>query len=137
MQWRRTDPVQPVGALLAVGTDAVVQAEVQLARKSVLFRQLKQVRGGDWLAYFATKLSSGEDEGVLALPHINAMRPLYEETQGWWLPVGTEMAVAEILRPDLRQALCAQKRVKPPFILVPRFGSTQTIASVADLYELA
>ena len=136
MQWRHIDPVQPVGALLAVGRDAVVQAETQLARKSALFQQLKQIKGFDWLVYFATKITHDGDD-VLILPYISGMLPLYEEVPGWWLPVGTEMAVAEVLRADLRQALCVKKRLKPPFILVPRFLSSDTIAHAADLYELA
>jgi hypothetical protein len=137
MQWQRIDPVQTVGALLAIGVDAVAEAEAQLAQKSELFQQITQVRGQDWLAYFGTTISLDDGGNFLALPNITAMRPLYEEVPGWWLPVGTAMSVAEILRPDLRLALCAKKLIKPPFILVPRFGPAENVSSVADVYELA
>jgi hypothetical protein len=137
MQWRRIDPIQPVGALFATGAETMEQAETQLASKSPLFQQLKQVRGEDWLAYFAVKIPADDGQDILALPHITVMQALYEEATGWWLPVGTEMAVAPGLRADLRQALCAQKRLKPPFILIPRFQETDTVTCAADVYELA
>jgi hypothetical protein len=136
MQWRRIDPVQQVGALLAVGTDAVVQAENRLASKSPLFQQMKQAKGRDWLAYFAIRIPSVDGEYEFALPHIVDMQPLYEETAGWWLPVGTEMAIAETLRPELRRAICKEKKLKPPFILIPRFAPNESIAYAADVYKL-
>ena len=136
MRWRRVDPVQPVAALFVSGEVAVAQAEAALATKSALFQTMKQVRGADWLVWFATRLPSDDGEAEAILPSVPGMQPLYEDAPGWWLPVGMALDVPDTLSAELRTALCVARHVKPPFLLIPRFVGRADHAETADLYVL-
>jgi hypothetical protein len=136
MRWRRVDPVQPVAALFVSGETEVAQAEAALGTKSALFQTMKQVRGSDWLVWFATRLPSDDGVAEAILPSVPGMQPLYEDAPGWWLPVGMALDVPDTLSAELRAALCIARNVRPPFLLVPRFENGADHASEADLYEL-
>jgi hypothetical protein len=126
-----------VAALFVSGAAEVAQAKAALAAKSALFQTMKQVRGPDWLVWFATRVPSDDGEAEAILPSVPGMQPLYEEAPGWWLPVGIALDVPDTLFAELRAALCIARNVRPPFLLIPRFENGADHASEADLYELA
>jgi hypothetical protein len=135
MHWRRTAPVQPVGALLLRGIDCVDRAFTALAGKSDLFRSLTVEYGDDWIVVFASVLAGeGDDEPVKILPTLADAIPLYEEAKSWWLPVGMALGTPYHAQASLREALCAEHGFTPPVIIAPRFEGEAETADHADIY---
>lgn len=134
MQWRRVDPVQHVGGLLAVGETMSANAQAQLAGKSKFFDQMLSVRGEGWIAWFAAKIMDENGQEVAILPQLSGTLPLYEEAEGWWLPVGVAFDWPEAQSRELRQALCVAHAINPPFALIPRFVDSAQVTSAADIY---
>lgn len=131
MHWRKTDPLQSVGALFACG-DAAVDAVAALEGKSALFRSLPIARGKDWIILLAGSVPGEESEATaMILPSLPGTLPLHEEAEGWWLPVGVECGVPPQARPALRQALGDAYAVAPPLALIPEFegaaGTTRRV----------
>jgi len=131
MQWRRTDPVQTVDALIAIGASAVDAMAAALAGKTGVFRTLKVERGEDWAVLFAASVPDA-DEAVL--PHLAGVTPLYRAARDFWLPVGVAMAVPDHARDMLLRAMLDHYCVAPPAIAVPRFAEGQANSGEADLY---
>jgi hypothetical protein len=135
MHWRRTAPVQPVGALLLRGMDCVDRAFTALAGKSDLFRSLSLEFGDDWIVVFASVLEGeGDDEPVKILPTLADATPLHEEAKGWWLPVGIVFGVPDHAQAWLCDALCAEHGFAPPVIIAPYFEAEAETADQADIY---
>lgn len=130
MQWRRTDPVQTVDALIAIGASAVDAMAAGMRGKASLFRTLKIEAGDDWAALFAASVPDA-DEAVL--PHLAGVTPLYRAARDFWLPVGVAMAVPDHALAPLLRAMFDHYCVAPPAIAVPRFADTQASTREADL----
>ncbi|MBB4098080.1 hypothetical protein [Sphingomonas kyeonggiensis] len=131
MQWRRTDPVQTVDALIAIGASAVDAMAAGLAGKTGVFRTLKVELGDDWAVLFAASVPD-VDEAVL--PHLAGVTPLYRAARDFWLPVGVAMAVPDHARDLLLRAMLDHYCVALPAIAVPRFAEGQPNTGEADLY---
>jgi hypothetical protein len=139
MHWRRTAPVQEVGALIAFGPGVIDRTLGSLARKSALFRDLRIDHGEDWIAIFAAPLAdeSGTPAGTpdRILPSVEGI-PLYEDAPGWWLPVGVELGVPGHARAALRQALADHHGMTNSLIVVPRITEASDMTDQADIYAI-
>jgi hypothetical protein len=139
MHWRRTAPVQEVGALIAFGPGVIDRTLGSLARKSALFRDLRIDHGEDWIAIFAAPLAdeSGTPAGTpdRILPSVGGI-PLYEDAPGWWLPVGVELGVPGHARAALRQALADHHGMTNSLIVVPRITEASDMTDQADIYAI-
>lgn len=136
MHWRKTDPLQSVGALFARG-DAAANAVAALEGKSAHFRSLPIARGEDWIILLAGSLSAGEGEApAMILPSLPGTLPLHEEAQGWWLPVGVECDAPPQARPALRQALGDAYAVAPPLALIPEFDGDANKTRRVHIYPI-
>lgn len=130
MRWRRTDPVQEIGALIVTGPGAAERLAAAMASKSVLFQSLAVEHGRDWAAVFAGPVA-GESDPVL--PRLQGATPLYR-TQGWWLPVGVALDAPDHVHAALFAELAAHHRIGLPAILIPRFNGED---ESADVYPVA
>lgn len=136
MNWQRTAPVQPVGALFAEG-EAAAHAVTMLAGKSALFRSLPIARGEDWIILFAGPVPGAQaDDPATILPSLPGTRPLYTDAEGWWLPVGVEWQVPVQARGDVRQALVEAHGVPPPLLILPKFAGGADTARTIHLYPI-
>ena len=135
MHWRRTAPVQEVGALIAFGPGVIDRTLGSLARKSALFRDLRIDHGEGWIAIFAAPLA--DESGILdrILPSVEGTA-LYEDAPGWWLPVGVELDVPGHARAALRQALADHHGMRSPLIVVPRIEEAKDRTDQADIYAI-
>lgn len=131
MLWKRTDPVQTVDALIAIGASVVDAMAVAMAGKPGRFRTLRVEVGDDWAALFAAPIPDAEEA---VLPHLAGTRPLYLAARDFWLPVGVAMAVPDHARDPLLRAMFDHYCVAPPAIAVPRFADGQANTREADLY---
>lgn len=135
MHWRRTAPVQDVGALIAFGPGVTERTLAILARKSALFRELRIGHGEDWIAIFAVPLADESGRPDRILPSLNSIA-LYEDAPGWWLPVGVELGVPDHARAALRQSMADRHQIGTPAIVVPRIAEAADIAEQADIYAI-
>jgi hypothetical protein len=133
MRWRRTDPVQTVGALILVGPGAVERLAEALAGKAAAFSSLAVARGEAWAAVFAGPPPE-DPGGEPILPRITGAEPLYEAEPGWWLPVGLALNAPDHLGPVLWRALGEHYGLAPPAIVAPRLEPGAEDADSADLY---
>lgn len=130
MHWRRTDPVQTVGALLAVGQATADLMVKDLSRKSQLIQALPFEQGLGWAVVFAAPLGPNRD---LVLPRLEAAIPLYDASNGWWLPVGIELDAPDHARAALWLAM-PDFGARPPAIVVPRMRDASERTNEADVY---
>lgn len=135
MQWRRTAPVQEVGALIASGPGVIDRTLGRLARKSALFRDLRIDHGEGWIAIFAAPLEDESGASDRILPSLEGTA-LYEDAPGWWLPVGIELGVPGHARAALRQALAAHHDLRSRVIVVPRIEEASDTTDQADIYAI-
>ena len=135
MHWRRTAPVQEVGALIVFGPGVIDRTLESLARKSALFRDLRIDHGEGWIAIFAAPLADESGISDRILPSVEGTA-LYEDAPGWWLPVGVELGAPGHVRPALRQALADQHRIRSSLIVVPRIEEAKDRTDQADIYEI-
>lgn len=135
MLWRRTAPVQEVGAQIICGSDAVQKAIVRLANKSRLFDDVRIDHGDCWIAIFAAALNEQHDTSELLLPNLGGIA-LYEDAPGWWLPVGMEVTLPSPARTTMRNGLMSEHDVSVPLIVVPRFDDDATLCDKADIYAI-
>ena len=131
MQWRRVDPVQTVGALIATRDEAVDALAAAMSRKSGLFQSLMIEHGDGWAAIFGARIPGEQD---LLIPHLAGATSLYELAPGMWFPVGVAMAAPDHTLDALMRAIFDHYRATPPAIIVPRFGPTGDQTDEADLY---
>ncbi len=134
MTWRRTDPVQEVGALLAVGPGAAARVATEMAGRPAVLRALEVARGDDWIVVFAGALSDPTAAGETVLPRLAGAIPLYEESPGWWLPVGVEMTAPTHVHAALRKAMARDNDFDAPVVVVPRLDGAD--AEAADVYPV-
>ena len=135
MHWRRTAPVQEVGALIAFGPGVIDRILGSLARKSALFQDLRIDHGEGWIAIFAAPLAHESGTPDRILPSMEGI-PLYEDAPGWWLPVGVELGVPDHARAALRQALADHHGIRSPLIVVPRIAGESDMTDQADIYDI-
>ncbi|HEX8669744.1 MAG TPA: hypothetical protein VF727_15370 [Allosphingosinicella sp.] len=136
MHWRRLDPVQPVGALIAVGHDAPARIEAAMAGKSRLLHACPSARGEEWIVLFAVPAPSQSAEAEALLPRLEGATPLYPLFAGLWLPVGTAPAVPDHVTEPLMDALLSRHAVSRPAVLVPRFEGAVEQTRQAALYAV-
>ena len=134
MHWRRTAPVQEVGALIAFGPGVIDRIFESLARKSTLFRDLRIDHGEGWIAIFAAPLEDESGASDRILPNLEGTA-LYEDAPGWWLPVGIELGAPGHARAALRQALANHHDLRSPLIVVPRIDASD-MTDQADIYAI-
>lgn len=135
MHWRRTAPVQEVGALIAFGPGVVDRTLRDLARKSAIFGDLRVDYGEGWIAIFAAALMDESGASDRILPSVEGTA-LYEDAPGWWLPVGVELDVPGHARVPLRQALADHHDMRSPLIVVPRIEEATDRTDQADIYAI-
>lgn len=133
MRWRRTDPVQEVGAAILIAPDAADAVTRALAGRPALRGALPVQFGDGWAAVFAAPLADGPP-GDRLLPRLPAATPLHEAAPGWWLPVGVRLDGPDHAAPALWQGLAAAGGAQPPAIVIPRFQAGETASAEADLY---
>jgi hypothetical protein len=131
MCWRRTDPVQDVGAMILIGPAAFERLASALSGKSALFRGLLVEHNADWAVVFAAPLE-GVDGGSI-LPRIEGATPLYLAAQQCWLPVGVALDAPDRIAPGLWVRLREQASRETPLVFVPRFRDGPA-ADAADVY---
>lgn len=131
MQWRRVDPVQTVGALIATRDEAVDALAAAMSHKSGLFQSLMVEHGDGWAAIFGARIPGEQD---MLIPHLAGATSLYEAAPGTWLPVGVSIAAPDHAQDALMRAMFDHYRTAPPAIVVPRFGPADDQAREADLY---
>lgn len=131
MQWRRVNPVQTVGALIATRDEAVDALAATMSRKSGLFQSLMVEHGDGWAAIFGARIPGEQD---ILIPHLAGVTSLYELAPGMWFPVGVVMAAPDHARDALMRAIFDHYRVTPPAIVVPRFRLADDQTGEADLY---
>ncbi|NEX92581.1 hypothetical protein [Caulobacter sp. 17J65-9] len=130
MRWRRTDPVQEVGAMIAVGAEAAGRLVETLAARPRLAAVLPVAKSADWAVVFAASLPGEQDR---LLPRMGDATPLYEAAPGWWLPVGAVLDAPDHARADLWAGLGEREGLRAPTVCLPRFGSAD-ITGEADVY---
>lgn len=131
MHWRRTDPVQAVGAMMAIGPEAVDRLVRGMAGKSPLLRGLPVEHGAGWAVVFAAMI-----EGEAVLPRLEGAIALHEAASGWWLPVGCALDAPEHALASLWRSLRDADGVEPPAVIVPRFLPEAVRSDAADVYLL-
>jgi hypothetical protein len=132
MAWRRTDPVQEIGALILVAEDAARRLAETLRQKPALLAGLKAEHGLGWAALFAAPVGT---EGEVVLPRIAGAIPLHERADGWWFPVGTRLDVPAHVEQPMIAAMAAAHGVRTPAVAIPRFEGGNR-ASAADIYPI-
>ena len=132
MHWRQDDPVQGVDALLLTGVGAAERLRAALDRRAEFVRNLPVASGAGWAAIFARAMP-GENDTML--PRLDGARPLYSAGEGWWFPVGTELAVPPHAQATLLRHFAKISGFSPPVIVVPRFGNRPTSGDV-DVYPV-
>ncbi|HEY5721861.1 MAG TPA: hypothetical protein VIT45_06020 [Allosphingosinicella sp.] len=137
MYWRRTAPVQPVGALIATGAGAPERVAVAVAAKSRLFGACRCASGPNWIVLLAAPAEPGSASGEELLPSIETMVPLYDSGSSIWLPVGIELDVPGHVAGPLMDALRRRHAIESPAVFVPRFEEGWESAMKADLYLLS
>lgn len=130
MKWRRTDPVQNVGASIVRGADAHGRLAAALSRRPAAFGALMVAQGDAWAAVFGAP-PAGESEVVL--PRVPGATHLYEVERGWWFPVGLVLDVPDRHAAALLQALATPHGIRPPAILLPHSG-TDAGRGAVDLF---
>jgi hypothetical protein len=131
MFWRRTDPVQDVGALFVHGDGAAERLAAALGARLAVLGGLLVAHGEGWATVFAAPFGE-ERHGVL--PRLRGALPLYDAGRGWWFPVGTAIDVPDHVRELLIGALATRYAIDPPAILIPRFTSEIGRSAEADAY---
>lgn len=132
MHWHRVDPVQAVDALLLEGADAPVRLAALLASKPPAVRDLPVAFGEDWAAIFAQPVL---DESERILPRITGAQALYRAAEGWWFPVGCELAIPRHAQAELLAHFAQVRDLAPPLIAIPRFGP-DGLAVSADILPI-
>jgi hypothetical protein len=131
MAWRRTDPVQTIGALIAIGDAAVDAFVTSMSRKSRLLQSLAVEHGDGWAAIFSGTVPR---ETGMVLPRLDGVTALYEIAPRIWLPAGVTIDAPAHVQGALIAAMFDHYDVAPPAIVVPRFGDTAAWTDEADLY---
>lgn len=134
MRWRRTAPVQPVGALIAIGPDAPDRIVEVIAAKSRFFAACRCARGVGWIVVLAATVDSGAGEGLL--PRIEGTTALHDSGSGLWLPVGTILDVPAHAAQAVTDALLERHAGGGPAVMIPRFRGGEA-AREGDLYLLS
>lgn len=137
MRWRRTDPVQTVGALIATGERAVARVAAAMAAKPAAFRALPVEHGEDWIVLFAgaVRLDDAAEPDPL-LPRLAGTIALYAAGEGWWLPVGVALAAPDAMHAPLMRAMAEKSGVAAPAVIVPRLSAGVTASDEADVYPI-
>ncbi len=127
MFWRRTDPLQEVGALIVRGGDAAARLARAMAARPVL-GGLTVCVGEEWAAVFGAALDGGDGA---VLPRVEGAIALYEAIPRWWLPVGVAIDLPDFARDAVMAALAAEHGIRSPVVVIPRDGSDE-----ADAYAI-
>jgi hypothetical protein len=131
MRWRRAEPVQAVGAMIAIDKVAMGRLTEALCGKSPLFHMLPVEHGKDWAVVFAAS-TGGAPEPIL--PRLAGAVPLHEAAKGWWLPIGVELEAPTHVHAALWSALEDRSGVRPPAVVVPRLKDGDASTPDADVF---